>query len=432
MSAVGSLPAKRPRRTPLTRQQKIGFGAAWVGWILDGMDSFIYALVLVPAVSELLATSGYEVTPGNIGFAGSVLFALFLLGWGLAFIWGPIADRFGRTNTLAASILVYAIFTGMSGFAHSIWYLAVFRLLAGFGVGGNWALSATFVAETFPEDRRVMAGGLLNAGYYVGFFLAAVLNYTIGANYGWRVMFFCGLLPGIVGLFTLYMVEEPDRWSKRVGKVRRQNPLALIFNRQYRKRTIVMTTFATCSIVGVWAGSVYVPTAIRLLGVQDGWSGIQLTRLASIGSGVLAVATIVGNLMLPLLAERFGRKKTIALYFLGMCVGIVLAFGWAFYSPHGLVPFIAVLVLLGFSGGNFAIYNVWIPEQYETQVRATAFAFIVSFGRFAAAGANFLLAAVIERMGTLGVPVALTAIIFALGLLVVPFALETRGQQLPD
>lgn len=419
-------------RTRLTREQKTGFGAAWVGWILDGMDSFIYALVLVPAVSELLGNSGVAVTPGNIGLAGSVLFALFLVGWGLAFVWGPIADRFGRTRTLAASIIVYAAFTGLSGFAENIWQLAAFRLLAGFGVGGNWALSATFVAETFPEDRRVMAGGLLNAGYYIGFFLAALLNYTVGAEYGWRVMFFCGLVPGIVGLFTLYLVEEPDRWVHKSGDVKRENPLSLIFNAHYRKRTIVMTIFATCSVVGVWAGSVYVPTAIRMLAERDGFGALELTRIASIGSGVLAISTIVGNLVLPLLADRYGRKKTIAVYFLGMCMGIVLAFGWAFYMPHGLVPFIIALVLLGMSGGNFAIYNIWIPEQYETKVRATAFAFIVSFGRFAAAGANFLLAGMIDRMGTLGIPVAITASIFALGLLAIPFATETRGQRLPD
>lgn len=394
------------------------------------MDSFIYALVLVPAVSDLLPLSGYQATPSNIGYAGSVLFALFLTGWGLAFVWGPIADRFGRTRTLAASIIVYAVFTGLSGMAQDVWQLAVFRLLAGFGVGGNWALSATFVAESLPEKHRVKAAGLLNSGYYVGFFLAAVLNYTVGAAFGWRVMFFFGLIPGIVGLFTLYAVKEPERWVRKTGAARRST-LAIIFSPRYRRRTIVMTVFATCSIVGVWAGSVYAPTAIRMLGGQEGLDAAQLTRLASIGAGMLAISTIVGNLVLPFMAEAWGRRRTMGIYFAGMAAGIALTFGWAFYLPNGLTPFLVALALLGFSGGNFALYNIWIPEQYETEVRATAFSFIVSIGRFAAAGVNFLLAASIERMGTLGIPIAMTAIAFVLGLLVLPLALETRGKGLP-
>src|SRR5262249_38480268 len=91
-----------------------------------------------------------------------------------------------------------------------------------------------------------------------------------------------------------------------------------------------------------------------------------------------------------------------------------------------------ILVLLGLSGGNFAMYNIWLPELYETKVRATAFAFAVSFGRFVAAGVNFLLAALIRDMGTLGVPIALTAIAFAIGLLVIPLSMETKGQKLRE
>ena len=151
-------------KTKLNRDQITGFLAAWFGWILDGMDAFIYALVLGPALTELLPKSGYAANTENIGFFGSIMFALFLIGWGMAFLWGPIGDRFGRTRTLAATIIVYSIFTGAAAFAQDIWQLAVFRLLAGLGVGGNWAISGTYVAEMLPEDRRKFAGGVLNAG----------------------------------------------------------------------------------------------------------------------------------------------------------------------------------------------------------------------------------------------------------------------------
>ena len=185
--------------TKLTRSQIIGFWGAWTGWTLDGMDSFIYALILSPALTELLPKSGIASTPGNVGFAGSVLFALFLIGWGLSFLWGPLADRFGRTKTLAGTILMYAVFTGASAFAQTVWQLALFRLLAGIGIGGEWSLAGTYVAEAWPEDRRKMGAGYLQTGYYFGFFLAAALNYTVGAQFGWRAMFLCGLAPVIVG-----------------------------------------------------------------------------------------------------------------------------------------------------------------------------------------------------------------------------------------
>src|SRR6185503_13032969 len=98
------------RPTPLTTNQIRGFWAAWGGWALDGMDSFIYSLVLVPTLTELLPRSGIPAKPGNIGYYGSVLFALFLIGWGVSMIWGPIADRFGRVRTLTLTILCYSLF----------------------------------------------------------------------------------------------------------------------------------------------------------------------------------------------------------------------------------------------------------------------------------------------------------------------------------
>src|SRR6185437_3351869 len=126
-------PAAEGVKTPLNRQQIAGFWAAWTGWLLDGMDSVIYALVLAPALNELLPHSGIVATPANVGFAGSVLFAVFLAGWGFSFLWGPIADRFGRTRAMAATIVMYAIFTGASAFATTVWQLAIFRFLAGVG-----------------------------------------------------------------------------------------------------------------------------------------------------------------------------------------------------------------------------------------------------------------------------------------------------------
>ena len=140
---------------PLTPNQRLGFWAAWGGLALDGMDSFIYALVLVPAMRDLLPRSGIEATVGNLGFYGSILFSVFLIGWGCAFLWGPIADRFGRVRALILAILCYSAFTFLGCIAQNIWQLGVFRFLAGFGVGGEFVGAAIFVAEELPGRRRV-------------------------------------------------------------------------------------------------------------------------------------------------------------------------------------------------------------------------------------------------------------------------------------
>ncbi len=432
--ATAGIAAPPRRSTRLNAQQITGFWAAWAGWMLDGMDSFIYALVLAPAMRELLPKSGFAAGPSDVAFAGSLLFALFLIGWGLSFIWGPIADRFGRTRTLAGTVLIYSVFTGAAALAGNVWELAAFRFLAGIGIGGEWAMAGTYVAEAWPEDRRRQGAGYLQTGYYAGFFVAAALNYTVGASFGWRAMFLCGLAPVVVSIVTLLRVHEPARWQQVAGAVSQHPPLRAILTPPYLRRTVVNTVMLAVAIVGLWAGAVYEPTAVIKLATADGMALPAAQRMASIATGLLSLGTILGCLVMPPLAERMGRRGALAVFFAGMAVSIWASFGWAFYLPPAtaLPVFVGALFVLGFFGGNFAMFSLWLPEQYETRVRATAFAFCTSIGRFFGAGVNFALAAGVRSMGTLGTPVALTAIAFALGLLVIPFATETRGQRLPD
>src|ERR1700728_2408806 len=269
-----------PVHTKLSRQQITGFWGAWAGWTLDGMDSVIYALVLSPALTELLPKSGYKATPATVGFTGSILFALFLVGWGLSLIWGPIADKFGRTRVLAATIFVYAIFTGAAALSQTVWQLGLFRLFAGVGIGGEWALAGTYVAEAWPEDRRKMGAGYLQTGYYAGFFLAAALNFTVGAHFGWRAMFLCGLAPAFLSLYIVFNVKEPEAWAKiAVATVAKAaSPLMQIFSPRYRRRTLVNAALLTVAIIGLWAGAVYEPTAVIALAKKQGMDTLHSVR----------------------------------------------------------------------------------------------------------------------------------------------------------
>src|ERR1700730_1718436 len=262
--------------TPLTRNQVRGFWASWGGWTLDGMDSFIYALVLVPSLHELLPRSGIAATKGNIGYYGGLLFALFLCGWGLAFLWGPLGDKFGRVRTLMLTIVWYSVFTFLSALVTNVWQLAALRLLAGIGIGGEWAMGGTFVAEEWPEDRRRAGAGYMHTGYYVGVFLAALLNFAIGSKYGWRYMFAIGGLPALLLAWVRHGVTEPACWQKKERLVRTWQiwqPFAKLFSKALRRRTILNSLYMLASICGLWAGTVYVPAAVTVLAEAAGGGG---------------------------------------------------------------------------------------------------------------------------------------------------------------
>jgi MFS family permease len=186
------------------------------------------------------------------------------------------------------------------------------------------------------------------------------------------------------------------------------------------------------SICGLWAGTVYVPAAITALAEAGGRVGPQAAQLASWGIMLVAFATILGCLAMPWLAERLGRRGALAVFFSLMMVFIALTFGKIFYlGASGLPWFFVCLFFLGLGGANFAVYTLWLPEQYPTECRASAFAFSTSFARFAGAGITFLVGSGVRHFGSLGTPVAMTAIAFAIGLMLIPFAVETRGQRLP-
>jgi MFS family permease len=424
-------------KTRLTREQKRAFWAAWGGWTMDGMDSFILSLVLVPALREVLPKSGIPATTANVGFYGGLLFALFMVGWGTALIWGPVADRFGRARTLMFTILWFSLFTLLAAAAQDVWSLAVFRFLAGVGIGGEWSIGASLVAEEWPEERRTTGACYMHTGYYFGLLLAALANYFIGGQFGWRYMFVVGGTPAILVAFLYNRVHEPARWKNRRSELGRQlsmhRAFLKLFAPQYRRRTILNSSYLVASIVGLWAGSVYVPSAITYIATDRmGASPLRAAQLSSYATALLGIGTIIGALLTPFLARRLDRRATLAVFFVFMLLFLPLTFGYVFYLMQGaLAWFLVCTFFLGVGGANFVVYSFWLPEQYDTECRVSAFAFATNIGRFAGAGLTFLVGAGIRHYGTLGTPVALTAIAFAAALLLLPLGAETKGKSLP-
>lgn len=404
---------------------------------MDGMDSFILSLVLVPALRDVLPKSGIPATTGNVGYYSGLLFALFMIGWGTALVWGPVADRFGRARTLMFTILWFSLFTLLAAAAQDVWTLAVFRFLAGVGIGGEWSIGASLVSEEWPEERRTLGGCLMHTGYYFGLLLAAVANYFVGSQFGWRWMFVLGGCPALLVAFLYNRVHEPARWkNKRAelgGRLTMHRSFLQLFSREYRGRTILNSIYLIASIVGLWAGSVYVPSALTYLADQAGDSTVTGARLASYATALLGIGTIVGALITPLIAKFLDRRSTLAVFFALMLIFLPVSFGYVFYMGAGAVGwFLLCTFFLGLGGANFVVYSFWIPEQYSTECRVSAFAFTTNIGRFAGAGLTYLVGAGIRHFATLGTPVALTALAFVVGLALLPFGTETQGKTLPS
>jgi MFS family permease len=421
---------------PLTSSQKRAFWAAWGGWTMDGMDSFIFSLVLVPALRDVLPSSGIAATTANVGYYSGLLFAIFMLGWGVALVWGPIADRFGRARTLMFSILWFSLFTLLAGLCHNVWTLAIVRFLAGVGIGGEWSIGASLVSEEWPERRRVSGACFMHTGYYFGFVFAALANYFIGSQYGWRWMFVVGGAPAILVAFFYNRLHEPARWKNRReegGIIAMNQAFFKLFTSQYRRRTILNSLYLVASIVGLWAGSVYVPTAITYLSERAGLPAARGVQLSSYSTGILGIGTVIGALLTLFLAKRFDRRVVLGIFFSLMLIFLWVAYGYVFYLPANIAInwFLISTFFLGVGGANFVVYSFWLPEQYSTDCRVSAFAFTTNVGRFAGAFMTFLVGALIRHYGTLGTPVALTSIAFVVGLLLLPFGAETRGKSLP-
>ncbi|MBI5776159.1 MAG: MFS transporter, partial [Nitrospirae bacterium] len=274
-------------RDGVTSYQWLVLFVAWLGWVFDSMDATIYAIVLHPALEELLAVSSAgPVTSEAIGWHGGIIFSIFLIGWAIGgVLFGIAADRFGRTKTLIASILIYAVFTGLAALSQDWWHLAIYRFLTALGIGGEWAAGATLVAEVWPEDKRAKAAGLLQSAWAAGFFLAAALNLLL-RGYGWRALFVVGILPAFLTFYIMRRVKEPDRWTQvhqqdlASGAAPRAG-LGELFRPDLRRPTLVGSTLAFVAVFGLWGSTNWTPTLINTLPDLQGLSREELSARVS-------------------------------------------------------------------------------------------------------------------------------------------------------
>jgi MFS family permease len=412
----------------LTRYQWLVLLVAWLGWVFDAMDATIYALVMAPALKQLL---GSRATPENIAWYGGIIFAIFVVGWALGGVaFGAAADYMGRARTLVYTILIYAVFTGLAGFSHSWQELAVYRFLTALGIGGEWAAGATLVAEVWPESLRVKSAGLLQSAWGAGYFLAAAVYLLLSAQ-TWRVMFFVGMVPALVALVARLKVREPERWVQaRRGALaapQRRSTLAELFVPGRRRDTLVGTALAFVAVFGLWGATNWTPTLIRELLGPRALQEAASARLVSYAAMALNGGAIVGYLTFAPLAEGLGRRGA----FLVMLLGSAAALPATFLLPSSYAQALVLLPVLGFfSNGIFSGFPIYLPEIFPTRMRATGAGFCFNAGRVLAAAGPFVTGTLVTYLGTFARAASSVAVIYLLGALVLIKARETRHEVL--
>ena len=226
--------------------------AAGMGWLLDAFDVMLYALILTDVVKEL------GLTQAQGGLMGSLTLAASAVG---GLIFGVVADRLGRTRALTISILLYSIFTFTCGLAQNLWQFAIFRVLLGIGMGGEWASGAALVSETWPEQHRGKALGIMQSCWAIGYGLAAIVVAIVLPRFGWRAVFFVGIIPALFTLWIRRSVTEPKLWeqSRHTSASREKSD-----SRFPLRVAVFLTLMNTATMFAWWGLNLWVPSYLRL------------------------------------------------------------------------------------------------------------------------------------------------------------------------
>jgi MFS family permease len=387
MDANVSLPPASVPRTPAagcpfrpsTEQWHSGI-AAWLGWTFDGLDMHLYTLVSAPFVAHLLGD--LATTDPDVGRYSSIIQAGFLLGWALGGgFFGRMGDRLGRARALSLTVLTYAVFTGLSFFAQTWWHLFIFRFLAALGIGGEWAVGASLLAETWPRHWRPWIAAVLQTGVNVGILAAGLANFLM-ASAKPRYLFLVGVLPALLVFWIRRAVSEPEEWQQARERAHQRQPaLRELFQGDVCRITVWVVIVCGLSLTAHWAFMFWHQQHLRNLPEVLPWSDEQKNKLASIAMYLVIGSSILGNFFAGLLARRIGYRAAIA----GMFAFYFLAMLGAYITPRDHSALLRWLPVIGFCQGSFALFTMYLPPLFPTLLRTTGAGFCYNIGRVTAA-----------------------------------------------
>ena len=426
----------------ITRYQWLVFFVVWAGWALDATDFNLFSLVLKPAVSEVL---GGSPTPADIGKWGGLLAMAGLLGWALGgMIFGVIADAIGRVRTLIVSIVLVAVFTAAQGLSQNILQFGICRFLSGVGTGAELIIGIPLLAEAFADKaaRAKVLGFMMTGGAFGSLIGGEIYNWL--APYGWRAVFYAGVMPALVLFFIRRTMGEPeyfkelqveraqirqaaaasdeDRAKLRVGMVQ-------LFSRRHIYATMVGLLFCIGTLLSIWTSQIWLPTVQANMIKASGITGADAIQALGWGTKLWGIGGILGYLCFGYLADWFGRRPTIAFYNLGAIASALYLYlalpNWDQY-PY-------VLPIFGFFiFGVFSGHAIWLPELFPTYVRATSLSFCNGTGRIITSFAPLVAGLLAGAFGgNFNLACAVMTCFAVLSLLAVLIGRETRDEQLP-
>jgi len=386
-----------------------------MGWLLDAFDVMLYALILTAVIGDL----GLDRATG--GLMASLTLGASAVG---GLIFGVVADKLGRTRALSLSILLYSIFTFACGLAQTVWQFAAFRILLGLGMGGEWASGAALVSETWPEQHRGKALGIMQSSWAIGYGLAAIVVAVILPTFGWRAVFFVGIVPALLTLWIRRTVKEPEMWTQAVARAAVPNAQSAPGARRFSLRIAFFLTAMNAATMFAWWGlNLWVPSYLSLPSTQGG-IGLS-TGTMSFFIVAMQVGMWFGYVTFGFISDAFGRRPTYITYLLVAAL-LVWYYGFA-REPWVLLvlgPFVAF-----FGTGYFSGFGAVAAETFPTEIRATALGVTYNSGRLLSAVAPFIVGTTAQNRG-FGAAFTMTAIAFIIAAVLWIGIPETKGRQL--
>lgn len=428
MSAIGT-PAKVSSPS-ITSYQWLALLSAFLGWMFDSMDLNLFTLVLFPSVGSLIKSSN----PAAIAEIGGYIVGIKLFCWGLGgILFGVFADRIGRTRCMVITIVIYAVFTGLSGLAQTWQQLAILQAIAGFGIGGEWSAGAALLAESWPEKHRARAMQVMQMAFAFGFFAAALDNLILGPI-SWRWVLAAGALPAVIALGIRWFVPEPERWLQvrqdaEVASMTMGQTFARIFAPDLRRNTIVGVLISTSMMIGSWGGLTLMPSWIQQMVHASGGTPLDGVHTISYAFMLMMVGGALGYLSLIYLTDAIGRRAS---YFL-FCLGSLLSAWYMFTMIRDLATLVPFMIVYGyFTIGGFGTFAAYLPELFPTRVRASGQGFCWNAARSLTAIGPLVGGVLVGTFGSFPAAAMSTASFFVIGLVAIWFGPETRGVPLAD
>lgn len=442
--STATMDSSQPWYRSLSANQWKTLLASNIGWMFDGYETYALILTVGVALHQLLLPAQYAQIPA---YAGTII-GITLLGWGVGgFIGGILADYIGRRRTMILAILAYSLTTGLSGLAWDWVSFALLRFLVGIAIGSEWSTGASMTAEVWPDHARGRGAGLMQCGLGIGFFLASFV-WLFVSGYGpgaWRIMYFIGVIPALFALWLRTSVDESQKWEhtnekrksarekKKSGTTMAAEDHALtrftvadlFADPQIRKHAIITFLMSLTTTVAWWGISTWVAPFVA---AAAGKAGLPPQTWAAYAGMSYNIGAIVGYIGLGFLADRFGRKPIVMIFFAGALVMTYALYMWV----TDLNLLLVVAAINGFfTLGQYSWMAVWLPELFPTRMRATGMAFAFNAPRFVAFLGPLFAGLLIAQFGGFSKMAVAFSLIYILGFIVVPFLPETKGSPLP-